>query len=275
MENIRMVYLNITWIKKGQDVLVALRFLKVLVLSHKSGHILGILCNPGKTEISCLWVKNSTDLLEEMSFDLPAVLTHLVPDGGISESLAAMRTAPPSCCCSASRWRQSGMVCCGCWGRAGGCDRWVFTGISRSSPIPKQPPSAKVLWLKPSGVLKHLCNQASWPQLLWESLRSWKSHTPNCSSHFDDTQIEPMTWHLCSPTFLHLQNKHFLHFPWNFSLHSCKNNLVSSSGPPRSLVTFPEHSDEKTKSSECPWMSFHLQEGKTILQGTLYLKYDC
>ena len=152
MENIRMVYLNITWIKKGQDVLVALRFLKVLVLSHKSGHTLGILCNPGKTEISCLWVKNSTDLLWGNEFWSSRSVAPSGPWwGNRAGPWRRCGHTPPSCCCSASRWRRQGWCAV-----AVGAEQLVVIGgylhgHFQGSPIPKQPPSAKVLWLKPSG----------------------------------------------------------------------------------------------------------------------------
>ena len=44
-------------------------------------------CNPGKTEIPIFESKIVWTYFEEMSFDLPAVLTHLLPDGGIEQVL--------------------------------------------------------------------------------------------------------------------------------------------------------------------------------------------
>lgn len=218
METIRMVYLNITWIKKGQDVLVVLGFLKVLGLSHKLDTYQEFCVTQEKQKFP-VFESKIVDLLWGNEFWSSRSVD---PSGPWWENRAGpwqrCGHTPPSCCCSASRWRRQG------WCAVAVGAEWVdviggyLHGCFQGPPIPKQLPSAKVLWLKLSGYWDTCAPKQVKYGFFKKALGHENPHTPNCSSHFDDTQVRPMTWHLCWPTFLHLQNKHFLHFPMEFFL---------------------------------------------------------
>lgn len=167
---------------------------------------------------------------------------------------------PPSCCCSASRWGCQGW--CAVAVEKEGMD--LRGGCSHSTPrvllsCTSTPSARQVLWLKLSGY---------WNTCATEQVK--RGFFEKVLGH--GSPIRPTAYHaltICkSDPWLGISGGLFFSicrtnvcssFPWSFSLQSCNHDLASSIGPPKSQVTFPEHSNEtpKTKIHERLWMSFH------------------